>query len=153
MSKKLLPLRLEDIPSDRLIRLDGHIDEVTVSLRIFGEDLDPTEITNLLGCKPSSARRKGEIIPDKRYHRVAKIGSWHLEGDASSSTTLEEQIRELLNKVTAELAVWKNLASRFKVDIFCGVFFKNFNCKFELSPELMKYVWIKLKRQQMGQEY
>lgn len=141
MNEKPLPPRLEDIPSEhRLMRIGGHVDEVVVSLQIFGEDLDPSEITNLLGCKPSSARRKGEIIPDKKYHRVAKIGSWHLEGEPFSSLKLEEQVKELLNKVTSELAIWENLISRFNVDIFCGLFFKDFNRGFELSPELMKYL-------------
>jgi hypothetical protein len=140
MDKKPLPPRIEDIPPERLVTIGGPIDEVKVHLRVFGDDLDPGEITRLLNCKPTSSRRKGDVIPDKRYHRVASKGSWLLDGQLDRSIDLEQQVKSLLSMVTDEISIWHDLANRFQLDISCGLFLDNMNRGFELSPELMKYL-------------
>jgi hypothetical protein len=138
MNQKPLPPRLEDIPQDRLVHVGGPIDTVEVSLRLFGEGVEPDEITRLLGCQPTSSRRKGDVIPDKRYHRVASKGIWLLQGQADSNVELERQVQSLLEIVTDDLSIWHDLTNRFQVDIFCGLFLNNVNRGFALSPELMK---------------
>ena len=40
--------------------------------------------------------------------------------------------------MTDDPVVWHNLASRFDVDIFCGLFLECFNRGFNVSPELME---------------
>ncbi len=139
-TQKPNPPRYEDIPKDRLVTIGGHIDEVKVHLRIFGEELDPDEITRLLGCQSTESRRKGDVIPDKRYHRIASRGSWLLDGKLDSSIELEQQVKSLLEMVTDDIRIWHDLASRFQLDISCGLFLDNMNRGFELSPELMKYL-------------
>lgn len=57
------PPQLKDISTHRLVTVGGPVDRVTVSLRVFGDDLDPVEVTTLLGCQPTEARRRGEVIP------------------------------------------------------------------------------------------
>jgi hypothetical protein len=37
----------------------------TASLRFFGDDLDPDELTKLLGCPPTKSASKGEEIVGK----------------------------------------------------------------------------------------
>ena len=138
MNKKPPPPRLEDISQDSLVHVGGPIDTVKVSLRLFGHDLEPDEVTRLLGCEPTSSRRKGDVIPDRRYHRVASKGSWLLQGQAESNIELEAQVQALLEMVTDDLNVWHDLANRFQVDIFCGLFLEEINRGFALSPELMK---------------
>lgn len=137
MNQRPLPSRIEDFSDDRFIHFGGPIDKVTVSLRLFGEDLNPDEVTELLGCDPTSARRKGDVIPG-RYHRMVHKGCWLLKGLPPSAVGLEQQVNDLLNKVTDDLAVWHNLTDRFDVDIFCGFFLECFNRGFNLPPELMK---------------
>jgi Domain of unknown function (DUF4279) len=111
------PPSYEDIPKSRLVTIGGHIDEVKVHLRIFGERLDPDEITGLLGCQPTSSLRKGDVIPDKRYHRIASRGSWLLDGQLDRSVELEQQVKSLLEMVTDDIRIWRDLASRFQLDI------------------------------------
>lgn len=134
------PPRYEDIPKERLVTVGGPIDEVKVSIRIFGEALDPDEITRLLGCQPTRSRRKGDVIPDKRYHRVASKGSWLLDGQLDRSIELEQQVKNLMEMVTDEISIWQDLANRYQLDISCGLFLDSMNRGFELSPELMKYL-------------
>jgi hypothetical protein len=126
-----------DDPS-RLIHFGGQVDRVCVALRFFGESLMPEELTRLLGCQPTEARRKGDIIPDKRYHRVASTGTWRLAGTEPETTEIEEQIAALLAAVTSDLEIWRRLTSEFDADIFCGVFLDDCNRGFSLSSHIMQ---------------
>lgn len=128
----------KDIDESRLINVGGPIDRVHVSLRVFGDFLVPVDVTRLLDCDPTHAQCKGDIIPDKQYHRVARTGSWRLHGDLPEKTELEEQVRDLLSKVTNDLAIWNSLAKEFNIDIFCGVFLEDWNRGFDLSPQVLK---------------
>lgn len=132
------PPVLKVIPPNRLVTVGGPVDRVRVSLRVFGDDLDPVEVTTLLGCQPTEARRRGEVIPDPRYHRTARTGCWLLDGADEPSTELEAQVGNLLGRLTDDVVSWRDLSRRFRVDVFCGVFLDSFNRGFALSPKLMR---------------
>jgi hypothetical protein len=120
---RLLPTK----PEGELVWVaGGSIDECSVSLRFFGEDLDPDELTQILGVEPSSAYRKGDIFRGKQYDRIYEIGSWRLRGKRSE-IHLEEQINQLLDKLPSDLEVWHGLTSRFQADLFCGLWMKRWN--------------------------
>ena len=38
-----------------ILNFGGKVDEATVSIRFFGDDLIPDELTKLLGCQPTEA--------------------------------------------------------------------------------------------------
>jgi hypothetical protein len=107
-------------------------------LRIFGDSLLPDQVTRLLGCQPTESRRKGDVIPDKRYHRVARTGAWVLDGRLPNTTDIEEQVLTLLTSLTSNLQVWQRLTAEFDVDVFCGVFLEDCNRGFCLSPRVME---------------
>ena len=131
MEQKPLPPKVSDIEGP-IIRVGGPVDRACVSLRFFGDLLVPEELTQLLGCQPTEAKRKGDVIPDKRYHRVANTGSWLLEGAQPETTDIEEQVSRLLATVTSDLQIWRHLTAQFAADIFCGVFLDESNWS---SPE------------------
>ncbi len=126
-----------DINSGNWIRVGGPIDRVVVTLRLNGESLDPDEVTRLLCCQPTFAIRKGDVFPKGRYRRIAETGMWRLEGDRPDSEDLEVQVQYLLGRVTSDESVWEDLARRFSVDLFCGVFLEAWNRGFELSAPLL----------------
>lgn len=134
------PPRLEDVPPGDLIRVGGSVNRATVSLRLIGDNLEPDEVTNRLGCQPTAGSRKGDVIPDSHYHRIARTGSWRLDGADDRSTDLERQVTNLLKRVTNDLAIWQDLSSRLKVDLFCGVFLDEFNRGFTFSPGLLRQI-------------
>src|SRR5262249_3784361 len=74
------PLRLppEKPVREALIHAGGDIDKCSVSLRLFGEDLDPGEVTKALGARPTDSCRNGDIFRGKIYDRVEKRGKWLL---------------------------------------------------------------------------
>jgi hypothetical protein len=111
-------------------------DEFCVSLRIFGADLDPSEITRLLGCEPTYAARTGDIVSGHNGRsRTVRQGNWRLCTE-SSDLGIEEQLVALLARVTSDVALWQALTARFDVDVFCGVFPAAEQHGFELSPRL-----------------
>src|ERR1700753_4050892 len=97
-------------------------DEFRVTLRFYGDDLKPDEMTRLLGCAPTNAERTGEIVTTSRgTTRTVRRGNWRL-GAETSEAEIEDQVVELLARLTDDLAVWQALTARFEADVFCGVF-------------------------------
>ena len=47
---------------------------------------------------------------------------------------LDAQVQELLARVHQDIVVWRELASRFDFDLFCGWFMAGGNEGVELSP-------------------
>lgn len=105
----------------------------TVALRVFGDELDPGEVTALLGCEPSLSYRKGELVSPGRSEVRRKYGMWNLKGADSEPEHFDQQIQSLLEKLTPDAQVWHDLGTRFQVDLFCGYFMTESNQGFSLS--------------------
>lgn len=110
-------------------------DEFCVSLRICGDNLDPDEITRLLGASPTDACRIGDAIPRRTHTFTAKSGFWSISTERSTRD-IEEQLTELFAKLNSDPAVWSSLTSRYDADLFCGVFLSWFGHGFSMSPTL-----------------
>jgi Domain of unknown function (DUF4279) len=108
-----------------------------VSLRIISEDLDPDEITRLLGATPAHTQIKGEKIVGKNtgYIKIAKFGMWQLWASDREPGDLNDQIQEILSQTTSDLAVWRSIAQKHRIDLFCGLFLRDINEGMTLSPE------------------
>ena len=117
----------------------GHIHHSAASLRLFGDDLVPEEVSHLLGANPTESCHKGEELVGKNTGkiRIAKTGSWRLCAKPQEPEDLESQIFEILNQLTQDLAVWSDLRSRFEIDLFCGIFMGGSNDGLSLSAEAL----------------
>ena len=77
------------------------ISRSTVSIRLFGTELEPEHVTQLLGCTPSSSAKTGEKLTNSNgKERIVKKGFWHLDYGESDEIALEEKIEILLSKLT-----------------------------------------------------
>jgi len=108
-----------------------------VTLRIIGDDLAPDEITHALGASPTQAQTKGDKIVGKKTGdvRIARSGMWRLQAADSKPEDLDGQIRFIFDQLTDDLALWKSFGSRFKMDLFCGLFMECSNEGVTLAPE------------------
>ncbi|MCK0121734.1 DUF4279 domain-containing protein [Loktanella sp. F6476L] len=99
------------------------------ALRIWGDDLVPDEISKLLGTTPTSSERKGEDLRGKksRYQGFARTGGWRFVVAESGGDNLDAQITYLFAQLTSDLDVWSDLAAKYKIDVFCGVFMQTGN--------------------------
>jgi hypothetical protein len=115
---------------------------VTVGLRIFGDALDPDEITRLLGIEPTGLARKGDIHRTASGREVvARSGSWRLHAGVPGN--LNTQIGALLTKLTSDLTIWRELTERYECDVFCGLFMRDGNEGTELSPQVMSMLSVR----------
>jgi hypothetical protein len=114
------------------IQVGGVVDETHVTLGVYGDDLDPDEISAVLGRAPTSAHRKGDV--GKRGH-VRRAGVWllSLEGTADP----EKLTRKLLDKLPTDERVWKRLAKRHEVQLRFGLFLERWNRGLDFTPELV----------------
>lgn len=117
----------------------AEIYETRMSLRFFGDDLDPDEITARLGHPPSVGSKKGDILTTKSgTERVARTGSWRLRASDRQPGNFDGQIAEILEALSDDLAVWADLTRRFKADVFCGIFMRESNEGVSLSAKAMR---------------
>ena len=124
--------------SEVIMTFGGKPEEASVSLRIFGDDLDPDEITQLLNCQPTEAYKKGHVITTTIRPRTVKTGKWFLKIKKNSHQNIEEQVSELFEKLPKDQTIWKNLHKRFDVDIFCGAWLKGWNRDVYFSANFLK---------------
>ncbi|HRQ90577.1 MAG TPA: DUF4279 domain-containing protein [Bacteroidia bacterium] len=96
-----------------LLHVGGMVGETSVTLRILGDDLDPDEITKMLGFPPSIARRKGDIRIGKRTKEEykARTGQWHLESPRGEGD-FDNHIRWILNALRPDQASWDLIKQR-----------------------------------------
>jgi hypothetical protein len=115
----------------------AQVQRSVATLRISGDDLDPAQITRLLGCAPTSAQTKGERIVgrDTQVARIASRGMWRLVAVAREPEDLDGQIVELISKMTADIEIWKSIAAKYRVDLFCGIFLRGSNEGLSISPQ------------------
>lgn len=102
--------------------------KTALSVRVFGDDLDPDEISCLLGAVPTTSRRKGEVRKTPKGGEViARKGSWSLKAKDRSPGDLSAQIVDVLSRLTNDLSVWVALRKRYDCDVFCGIFMEEDN--------------------------
>jgi hypothetical protein len=118
----------------------AQLDRSVATLRIAGDDLDPSEISVLLGHAASKQQVKGEIFGGKvtGRSRTAKTGMWRLEATDATPEDLDGQIAELLGKLTGDRKVWEQISNKYDIDLFCGLFMKVSNEGMSISAESMK---------------
>ena len=117
----------------------GPVDRCKATLRIFGEGMNPDEVTAVLGVNPTHTRNPRFPI----QHHIDNFGNWSLtlsSEDEGMPSEVEQVIDNLIRRLPNDPDVWRQLTQRFKVDVFVGLFLYADNRGFELSPVACKWV-------------
>ena len=117
----------------------GTIDHSVATLRFFGDDLVPDEISALLGASPTASCVKGQELVGRKTGtvRIAKTGSWRLSATRREPEDLESQIFEILDQLCQDLRVWTAISARYEPDLFCGIFMGGTNDRLLLSAKAL----------------
>jgi hypothetical protein len=108
------------------------------SLRIFGDNLIPDEVSGLLGCAPTEAWTKGQVEHSRSGREVVrKSGAWFLRAAEAEPENLNDQVAELLSQMTSDLDVWATVTREYDVDLFCGWFMEESNEGVSVSPHTL----------------
>jgi hypothetical protein len=131
------PNRKPEIVGEVIAEVGGLIDWSRLTLGIHGEDLDPDEISRLLGCAPSTAHRRGDAC---RGGPPWPRGAWLLSVEGKSPTGPEELVQLLLASLPADDGLWANLRSRFRLQLSFGIFTERWNRGFDLSADAVRRI-------------
>ncbi len=113
------------------------IGRVRASLRVFGDSLEPEEVSALLGRPPTRQHRKGDKIEGKTGNdAVEPTGAWILDSALPEKVEVEEHIEVLLASVSNDMDEWSSLTDRFSASVLCSLFLDQYNEGFELSPRI-----------------
>jgi hypothetical protein len=119
----------------------GPVDKFKITLRIYGEELDPDQISALFGCSPTAAERKGFPVSMGDGSRIANRGRWSLtieSKDCGERDDVEDGVKMLLARLPSDADLWAYLTSTFKVDVFCGLFMASSSRGFGISAEVSR---------------
>ena len=110
-----------------------------VELRVFGKDLNPSEVTTTLGLSPSELRHAGEVVGSKQY----QYSLWAYNGGAADDSppiweSLEDGLTFLLDRIGAGKGALEQYQSKYTVVLWCGHFQSAFDGGPSLSPSLLK---------------
>lgn len=142
LQNRLHEQNIDPEPTEESVKIGGSVDRTTVTLRLFGDDLNPAEVSRLLACQPSTAYAKGDAIVGRSIgrERIARIGSWRLESDEDRGVDLAAQIEKLLSRVNGDLDVWKKFTQKYEIDLFCGLFLEDIARELWLSAEVLQMI-------------
>jgi len=119
-----------------IAEVGGPPDECGVTLGIHGDDLDPEEITRLLGVLPTSSHRRGER-PKPESRVPFPRGAWFLQERGRAPLSPDELTQMLLEKLPRDPARWHSIQERFDIRLVYGVHFSGWNKGFDLPPALV----------------
>lgn len=109
-----------------------------MALRVWGENLDPEEVTRTLGVEPTQVVRAGEVTSAGRLTRKSM---WGFETDPPIEghwPSLEDALTALLQVFEGEVEVIRRLQEQFKVILWCAHFSSSFDGGPTFSALLLK---------------
>lgn len=113
-----------------IAEVGGVVDESRVSLAIYGDDLDPDVVSEVLRCAPSHSHRNG----DRRSQTSPpfRTGAWILTIEGRAPRGPNELIDELLARFPVDAVFWRALTERYRVSVRVGIHAGGWNRGFDL---------------------
>jgi len=116
----------------------GLVDKSSATLAVYGEKLDPHEVTKLLGVEPTQSfppgYRRGPRSP------AIKHGAWFLRVEGVAPAGPDEHLKAVLFRLPTEAAKWQQLHASYRVEIRVGIHFDAWNRGFTLSSETLSRI-------------
>ncbi|RLE21769.1 MAG: hypothetical protein DRJ65_15365 [Acidobacteria bacterium] len=110
----------------------GLVDETGVCLALYGDALDPKEITALLGNSATHSHRKGDL---NRSGRPFATGAWLFEVRGNAPESPEELTCRLLDQLPSDPKLWSQLSESHGVQLRYGLHMDEWNRGFDLSAQ------------------
>lgn len=117
-----------------IAEVGGLVDLTRVWLGLYGQDLDPDEVSGALGVRPTSSHRRGE---SRRSAPVWPQGAWLLMIERSAPEGPAEVLGMLLDQLPSNPDVWQQLRAKHTVRVTFGLHIEAWNRGFDLPPALV----------------
>lgn len=106
----------------------------------MGHDLEPEEVSRLLGMEPTASHRRGDDRvgrPGERYSEYSE-GLWAWRPGVSESEPLAVHLLAVVDVLEPKTATLQRLRKMgLRMDVFIGLFGPDTNFGFALSRELL----------------
>ena len=116
----------------------GEVDECSLLLRFFGDNLDPDAVSAMLGVDSTESFRKGDLVKEGESARRA-TGAWLLDCEKTTDT-VDGQVMLLFGDLTDDLGIWESLAESYVAEIKCHLFLRRWNRATILSQSTIEAV-------------
>lgn len=137
------PTTPDDVPGGTT-QLGGPIDWFAASLQVSGEDLDPDQITCLLGLEPTRSQRRGVTLrrPDGTERYTPRFGRWarDIKPAHTDEWDIPEVIRLLFDGLPHDLSVWNQIAELGNIRVTLGLNVPDSNGYFQLDSDVMLFL-------------
>ena len=121
------------------ITIGGPVHDASVSLCIYGDELDPDEITQLLGQSPPRSHRRGDRL--KPSGPSFRTGAWIYQVESEVAPDAPELVLvHLLDRLPSDPAFWTQLGQRYDIRISICIGFEGWNKGFTLSTRNIQRV-------------
>ena len=132
----VLPLRR---PRREVIaEVGGPPDESSFTLAVYGEDLVPSEVTNLLGVEPTDSFERG--YRRKPTSRPMPHGAWFFEERGQPPRDPDDLARSVLLRFSAPPERWSMVRERYEVQLRVALHVAGWNKGFAFSPTTMQLI-------------
>jgi uncharacterized protein DUF4279 len=95
--------------------------EVYAEFNLFGLDMDPDQVTALVGISPSKTWRLGDPIGPPPLILRYKNNGWRLKSELPLSLDLEEHVKSVIDQLQPSWAAFVELGTRYSAEISCVV--------------------------------
>ncbi|MEM7482944.1 MAG: DUF4279 domain-containing protein [Acidobacteriota bacterium] len=115
--------------------------EIKVSFRIMGHDIEPREISHLLGLEPTMSHKRGDVRIGRTAERYSAYseGLWSWCPDTAKTAPLADHLRALIDALEAKEEALRQLRGMgLRTDVFIGVFGSDGNFGFALNSEVLE---------------
>jgi Domain of unknown function (DUF4279) len=124
----VIPIRKPEI----LLEVGGPVDESRVVLAIYGDELDPDEVSRRLGCAPTHSHRKGD--PTRSAGIYHKSGAWLLTVEGKAPEGPDQLATRLLGPFPQDEEFWRALCRDYRVQVRVGIHTDGWNREFRFEP-------------------
>lgn len=125
---------------ENLLILGGSVDKTSVCLAVYGEELNPDEISKILNCQPTKAHRRGARQDSNSKYAPYTKGAWLLNLKGFAPITAEELIIDLLSRVPTNSLLWQELSAIYDVQVRIGIHMKGWNKGFNLNSQTVQRI-------------
>ena len=115
----------------------GVLHRSAASIGFYGDDLDPTEITERLGEPTVAVKMGGTFQTPGGRDKIARTGSWRVTANDQQPADLDRQINDLLDSLSDDIVSWRMFSQRFRSRVFCGLFLEDSNEGLALRSETL----------------
>ncbi len=113
----------------------GPVDLCKLTLRVYGNEMLPKDVSASLGCKPTESWTRGDPMPSGPRFRMNS--GWLLSAPATKCGKIDAQIAWIFSHLTRDMRVWKRMGSRYRIDLNAVIYLESWNRGLIVSPSSM----------------